>query len=68
VTDALLVDTDVFSFTLKHDSRRLLYAGDLKGRRLAVSVMTVAEVKRWPLERNWGAAKRRLLDETLAKH
>ena len=68
VKDAVLVDSDVFSFTLKQDSRRLLYAEDLRDRRLAISVMTVAEVRRWPLERKWGAAKLALLTATLSRH
>jgi predicted nucleic acid-binding protein len=39
-----LLDTDVFSFLLKGDSRKSLYIPMLAGHRLALSFMTVAEV------------------------
>jgi tRNA(fMet)-specific endonuclease VapC len=40
----LLLDTDVFSFLLKGDSRANAYTPLLQGHRLALSFMTVAEL------------------------
>ena len=63
--DSVLLDTDVFSFFFKRDSRRELYAPDVAGRRLCISFMTVAELKRWAIERSWGEARRERLVQTL---
>jgi tRNA(fMet)-specific endonuclease VapC len=55
--DTVLVDTDVFSYIHKKDTRAELYRTHLEGKRLALSFMTVAEVYCWAVERNWGAKK-----------
>ena len=55
--DTVLVDTDVFSFIHKQDTRAELYRRHLDGKRLALSFMTVAELYRWTLERQWGKKK-----------
>ncbi len=55
--DTVLVDTDVFSFILKNDTRAALYRPHLDRKRLALCFMTVAELHRWAVERNWGAKK-----------
>lgn len=52
--EKILVDTDVISFSLKRDSRAALYAPHLLGKLICVSFMTVAELYRWTLARNWG--------------
>jgi tRNA(fMet)-specific endonuclease VapC len=52
-----LVDTDVFSFIFKGDDRAEAYRQHLDGRSVYLSFMTVAELYRWALERNWGNAK-----------
>lgn len=66
--DAVIVDTDVLSYAVKGDSRGLLYAADLQGRRACIALMTVAEVKRWPLESRWGPRKIAALDRVLSTH
>src|SRR5687767_5834837 len=55
--DTVLVDTDVFSFILKKDTRAELYRPHPDRKRLALSFMTVAELHRWAVERNWGTKK-----------
>lgn len=65
--DAVLLDTDVFSFLFKKDTRREPYLADIKGRRLCVSFMTVAELKKWSIKRNWGEKRRESLAQVL-KH
>ena len=54
---AVVVDTDVGSYLFKHDSRTESYRSHLTGRLLVVSFMTVAELDRWALERDWGEAR-----------
>jgi tRNA(fMet)-specific endonuclease VapC len=55
--DTLLVDTNIFSYIHKKDTRAKLYRKHLEGKRLALSFMTVAEVYRWAVERKWGPKK-----------
>ena len=63
-----LVDTDVVSFLLKRDSRATLYRPHLADRRLIISFMTLAELDRWALERNWGEARRARMEEQLRRY
>ena len=63
--DAVLLDTDVFSFFFKHDTRRDLYAADIAGRQLCIAFMTVAELQRWAIERNWSEQRREHLGQVL---
>ena len=50
----VVVDTDVFSFTLKGDTRAALYKKHLDGNLLHLSFSTVAELYRWTIVHNWG--------------
>jgi tRNA(fMet)-specific endonuclease VapC len=50
----IVVDTDVVSFIHKRDTRAEFYTPHLKGRIPVISFMTLAELDRWALERNWG--------------
>jgi predicted nucleic acid-binding protein len=61
----LLIDTDVLSFSLKGDSRAGQYASYLQGNRLAISLMTVAELYQWASIHNWGARRISQLEDTL---
>ena len=62
---AALVDTDVLSFLFKGDTRAAKYGPHVAGRLIVVSFMTVAELERWALQRNWGEAKRVIMAERL---
>ena len=64
---ACVVDTDVVSFWLKEDTRGGEYARALHRLTLIVSFQTIAELLRWPLERNWGDARRAELDVYLGQ-
>src|SRR5664280_142363 len=48
----------------KGDTRAFAYRHHITSRLLGISFMTLAELERWPLERDWG--KRRKLE--LAQH
>lgn len=61
----LVVDTDVVSFLFKQDTRAALYESHLFNTLPAISFMTLAELEKWALSRNWGKQRRQLLDEFL---
>jgi len=54
VTAGVLVDTDVFSFVYKGDSRAAAYAKYLTGQPLHLAFVTVAELYRWSVLHAWG--------------
>jgi tRNA(fMet)-specific endonuclease VapC len=62
--NAAIVDTDVVSMLFKGDTRAIAYRSHLTHKLLGISFMTLAELERWVLEREWGAARK--LD--LAQH
>jgi len=64
----LIVDTSVVSYLLKDYSLAGAYRQLLRGHLLFISFMTVAELYRWPLERNWGERKTALLLEHLRSY
>lgn len=52
--DALLLDTDVFSFLMKErDTRRELYESHIIGKTVALSFVTVGELFAWSARRKW---------------
>lgn len=61
----VVVDTDVISFLYKRDSRALLYTPHLDGKLALISFMTIAELHRWTLERQWGEKRWRDLEKFL---
>jgi predicted nucleic acid-binding protein len=63
----VVVDTDVVSFLYKRDTRVLLYTSHLDGKLTLISFMTIAELHRWTLERQWGEKRRRDLEKFLDK-
>lgn len=52
--NAIVVDTDVFSFLFNSDTCAEIFCPYLTGVTPVVSFMTVAELDRWALERKWG--------------
>jgi predicted nucleic acid-binding protein len=55
--DTVLLDTDVFSFIFKNDTRAQLYKPHLDNKRVAICFVTVAELYRWAIQRNWSARR-----------
>ena len=56
--DAILLDTDVFSFLMKGtDTRAELYKPHVKGKTIALAFVTVGELFAWGVRKNWGAKK-----------
>jgi predicted nucleic acid-binding protein len=58
---AVLLDTDVFSFIHKADSRALRYEADVLGKEICLCFQTVAELRLWVMEKDWGLARRERL-------
>lgn len=56
--NGVVVDTDVVSYLLKDDTRAEYYRPLLKDKTLIVSFMTIAEMDRWALVRQWGTTRR----------
>jgi len=66
--NAAIVDTDVVSMLFKGDSRARNYRPHMTGRLLGISFMTLAELERWSLDRNWGPSRRAELQTYLTKY
>jgi len=64
----VLLDTDVFSFVFKQDTRAALYRPALEGASLCLSFQTVAELRLWALVRRWGEARRQSLESTFKRY
>lgn len=65
---ATVVDTDVVSFLYKGDTRAELYRPYLSSPPFILSFMTLAELKSWMRQRNWGVARRQKLEQYLARY
>lgn len=63
--ERVVVDTDVISIVLKGHSSAAKYAALLDGKQPIVSFMTIAELKKWALKRQWGAKRIAWLDQHL---
>jgi tRNA(fMet)-specific endonuclease VapC len=53
----VVVDTDVFSYLFKGDTRASLYAKHLNGKQINLSFVTVAELYRWSVAHGWGKGR-----------
>lgn len=59
--DAILLDTDVFSFLLRQgDTRAERYRPLVKNKTIALSFISVGELYVWSVKRNW--SKKKLAD------
>lgn len=63
----LLIDTNVFSFISKQDTRAAAYEKEIRGQALCLSFMLVAELRRWALHRRWGPGRRKELEEAMQR-
>lgn len=62
----LLLDTSVLSLFFKRNTTRaVLYEPDLRGKRLAVCFVTIAEIHRWAILHHWGQARIAKFEEAL---
>ncbi len=64
--DAVLLDTDVFSFLSKpRDSRGELYRPLVKGKTIALSFISVGELYVWTIRRKWSPSRIAALERHL---
>ena len=64
--DAVLLDTDVFSYLLKRgDARGDPYRPHVRDKTVAISFVTVGELFYGAEKKGWGQAKRQALEERL---
>ncbi|MCI0441196.1 MAG: PIN domain-containing protein [Chloroflexi bacterium] len=63
--DAILVDTCIFSFFFKGDTRAHDFAPYLENKRGFLSFMTVAELYYWAHTRNWGTRRFQSLERAI---
>ncbi|MGD9562218.1 MAG: PIN domain-containing protein [Pyrinomonadaceae bacterium] len=63
-----VVDTDVFSFIFKNDTRASIYEPHLEDRFLFLSFMSIAELLHWSLNRNWGRLQKDRLDRAFRSY
>jgi tRNA(fMet)-specific endonuclease VapC len=67
VIDAVVVDTDVLSYSFKEDTKAKVYEQHLAGRVGLASFTTVAELRQWALLRNWGDSRRRKMESFISQ-
>ncbi len=63
--DAVLLDTDVFSFLMKNDTRGVAYRSHIKNKTVAISFVTVGELYHWAEKRNWSEKNRQSLEDRI---
>ena len=63
--DAVLLDTDGFSYLMKKDTRGDAYRHHVKGKTIAITFITVGELYHWAEKRKWSAKNRQNLEERL---
>jgi tRNA(fMet)-specific endonuclease VapC len=61
--DAVLIDTDVFSYLNKGDSRADLYRPHVIGKTIALSFVTVGELYAWTVRKKWNAKRIAALEQ-----
>src|SRR2546426_639775 len=59
------MDSDVFSFIFKGDTRAPAFERVLAGRIVYMSFMSVAEIRAWARGRRWGEPRRDSLEDSI---
>jgi predicted nucleic acid-binding protein len=68
MSTSVVVDTDVFSFLYKGDTRASAYSPHLVGVRPHLAFATVAELHRWSVTRGWSQPRTDKLRAAIAKY
>lgn len=64
----MVIDTNIVSYFFRRDTRAARYEQHVQGRTLYLSFMTVAELYKWPFERNWSEVKKQALVQYLKNY
>jgi len=68
MSDFLLLDTDVASYLFKNSPHAVPFKQLLKGHRPALAFVSVAELFKWTLKRQWGPQKVEQLEAALQRY
>ena len=68
MSDAILLDTDVASYLFKNSLRARSFRPLLQGKRPALAFVSVAELFKWTLKRQWGKQKVEQLESALRQY
>ena len=60
-----MLDTNIVSFEFRRDSRLSLYTRHLFDQEQAIAFVTLAELYKWPLERNFSEGRTTALEKHL---
>lgn len=63
----LLFDTNIVSYLYKNDTRAADYLPLVKGRTPFIAMMTLAELYRWPVQREWSESRKAALEAWLRR-
>jgi len=63
--EAILFDTDVFSYLMKGDTRAAVYSPHIKGKTVALSFISIGELYAWAVIRNWNEKRVADLEQRL---
>jgi tRNA(fMet)-specific endonuclease VapC len=67
MADGYVLDTDVVSFLFRGDTRASVYEPYLIDTIPVLSFMTIAELDRWALRRDWGELRVRRMEQFLTR-
>lgn len=68
MSEMILLDTDVASFLFKKSPLAKPFRPLISGKRLALAFVSVAELFRWTLKRQWGSEKTEKLETALQRY
>ena len=68
MNETLLLDTDVASFLFKNSRYAKPFRPHIKGKRLALAFVSVAELYKWTLKRQWSRRKTARLETALRRY
>lgn len=64
----VLLDTDVFSYLIKNDTRSVQYKSALEGKRLSLAFVTIGEIYKWAFKRKWSVERIESTKATLQRY
>jgi tRNA(fMet)-specific endonuclease VapC len=64
----IIVDTDVFSYWFKNDTRGKAFYQYTQGKRLYLTFITVGELYYWATKKNWGRHQIQQMENKIAEY
>lgn len=68
MSESVLLDTDVASYLFKNSPHAKVFRPLLKGKQPVLAFVSIAEMYKWTLKRNWGPEKVEQLESTLRRY